>query len=175
MRGPADLRTAVLETTWGDISIHASPRGVCGCRLPKASARAFNVPFRVVGVRWPRRAVAGLRRAADFARRTCEGRDPGPCPALDETALACGVPEFRRAVWRALRAIPRGRTATYGELARHAGRPRAARAAGSACGANPLPLFVPCHRAVAAGGRPGGFSSGLAWKRLLLSGEGGRR
>lgn len=89
--------------------------------------------------------------------------------------MSGGVPAFRRAVWRALRALPRGRTATYGELARRAGNPRAARAAGTACGANPLPLFVPCHRAVAAGGRLGGFSSGLAWKRLLLSGEGAGR
>ena len=174
MRGPADLRTAVLETTWGDISIRASARGLCGCRLPKASARAIGIPFRVVRVRLPRRADDGLRRAADFARRMLEGREPGPCPARDPASWS-GVPEFRRSVWRALRTLPRGRTATYGELARRAGNPRAARAAGSACGANPLPLFVPCHRAVAAAGRLGGFSSGLAWKRLLLSGEGARR
>jgi len=143
--------------------------------LPDASGRDPGVSFRVLRARGLRRAEAGLRRAVDFARRTLEGRTPGRCPALDETALSGGVPEFRRAVWRALRALPRGRTATYGELARRAGNPRAARAAGSACGANPLPLFVPCHRAVAAGGRLGGFSSGLAWKRLLLSGEGAGR
>jgi O-6-methylguanine DNA methyltransferase len=55
----------------------------------------------------------------------------------------------------------------YGEIAAAIGHPRAARAVGSACGANPLPLFIPCHRAVAATG-PGGFSCGLPWKKLLL-------
>ena len=55
---------------------------------------------------------------------------------------------------------------------RQAGRPKAVRATGGACGANPLPLFVPCHRVVAAGGRLGGFSSGRAWKIHLLSREG---
>ena len=64
---------------------------------------------------------------------------------------------------------------TYGELAALAGRPAAARAVGAACGANPVPLIVPCHRVLAAGGGIGGFGGGLELKRALLEREGIRR
>jgi O-6-methylguanine DNA methyltransferase len=64
--------------------------------------------------------------------------------------------------------IPRGQVWTYGELARHIGHPRAARAVGQACRANPLPLFIPCHRVTGANNTLGGFSCGPAWKVLLL-------
>ena len=74
-------------------------------------------------------------------------------------------------VLAALRRIPRGETITYGELAHRMGASHAARAVGSACGANPLPLFIPCHRVVAANGKLGGFSAGLGWKRFLLAKE----
>jgi O-6-methylguanine DNA methyltransferase len=79
--------------------------------------------------------------------------------------------EFQKAVWEELRKIPRGQTRTYGEIAGAIGRPKAARAVGSACGANPLPLFIPCHRVVAKNGL-GGFVAGLPWKILLLKMEG---
>jgi O-6-methylguanine DNA methyltransferase len=79
--------------------------------------------------------------------------------------------EFQRAVWNELKKIPRGQTRTYGEIAAAMGRPKAVRAVGSACGANPLPLFIPCHRVVARNGL-GGFGSGLPWKKLLLELEG---
>jgi len=80
--------------------------------------------------------------------------------------------EFQRAVWRQLRAIPRGQYRTYGEIADILGKPGAARAVGGACGANPLLLIIPCHRVLAADGRLGGFSSGLDLKRKLLDLEG---
>lgn len=165
------LRTALLETTWGVIRISAGPQGVCDCTLPRLAAAAARRPFRVLRLRLPPDAAAPLRRAVTFVRAMLEGRDPGGCPRLDESVLHA-PPPFRRAAWRALRGIPRGTTITYGELARRAGRPGAARAAGGACGANPLPLFVPCHRVTAANGQPGGFTGGLDWKRLLLAGEG---
>ena len=166
--GRTDLQTAVLETTWGGISIAAGDHGVVACDLPEASAKP--IPFRVLRVHLPRGAKPVLRQAVAFARALVEEREPGACPALDLAAIG-GATTFRCAVWAALRRIPRGRTATYSDLARRAGHPRAARAAGSACGANPLPLFVPCHRIVAASGRLGWFSAGLAWKIRLLSGE----
>ncbi|MBE7462613.1 MAG: MGMT family protein [Planctomycetes bacterium] len=67
--------------------------------------------------------------------------------------------------------IPFGEVRTYGDLARAAGSPLAVRAAGQACGSNPIVLFLPCHRVVASKG-PGGFGAGLAWKRKLLALEG---
>ena len=79
---------------------------------------------------------------------------------------------FQREVWKTLRRIPYGEVRTYGWVARAIGRPGAARAVGGACRVNPWPIVVPCHRVVAADGSLGGYSSGLKWKRLLLSIEG---
>lgn len=82
--------------------------------------------------------------------------------------LSAGT-HFQRRVWRAIAAIPWGETRSYAWLARAAGRPRAVRAAANACGANPIPIVIPCHRVIASDGRLGGFSSGLAMKRRLLA------
>ena len=168
---PRAVRTAMLETTWGAIRISTGPCGVCDCTLPRLAAGTARRPFRVLRLRLPPAADAGLRRAAAFAQAMVAGRNPGSCPRLDAAVLQAPT-SFRRTAWQALRRIPRGKTITYADLARRAGRPGAARAAGGACGANPLPLFVPCHRVTAANGQPGGFTGGLGWKRLLLAGEG---
>ena len=79
-----------------------------------------------------------------------------------------GTP-FEMAVWKALQRIPHGATESYGQIAREIGRPGAARAVGRACGRNPVPILVPCHRVVGADGSLTGFSSGLALKSILLS------
>ncbi len=88
--------------------------------------------------------------------------------------LAPAGTEFQRRVWRGLIAIPFGATMSYGALAAKLGT--AARAVGGACGANPIPIIIPCHRVVAAGGGLGGFSGGdgLDSKLLLLAHEGVR-
>ena len=110
--------------------------------------------------RWHQLTAAALREALS-------GKQPTRMPPLD---LSAGT-RFQRRVWSALRKISTGETWTYSQVAAAAGRPRAVRAAGSACVANPIPVFVPCHRVVSKGGI-GGFSSGLEWKRRLLSREG---
>lgn len=79
---------------------------------------------------------------------------------------------FQREVWKALLTIPYGETRTYGQIAHMIGRPKAVRAVGGACGRNPLPILVPCHRVVGADGSLTGFSCGLDRKRFLLSLEG---
>lgn len=79
---------------------------------------------------------------------------------------------FQVSVWHELAGIGYGETVTYGELARRIGRPAAVRAVGQANGANPLPVFYPCHRVVAAGGRLGGYGGGLDVKSALLELEG---
>ena len=79
-----------------------------------------------------------------------------------------GTP-FQRAVWRQLQQIPYGETISYGELARRVGNPKASRAVGSANGANPLPIVIPCHRVIAGDGSLGGFGGGLPTKQTLLA------
>jgi AraC family transcriptional regulator of adaptative response/methylated-DNA-[protein]-cysteine methyltransferase len=75
---------------------------------------------------------------------------------------------FQRRVWDELRRIPRGETRTYRDIARAIGAPEAVRAVGSACGANPVALVVPCHRAVRTDGGLGGYAWGLPRKKRLL-------
>ncbi len=100
------------------------------------------------------------------------GPGPGPAGAAFDLPLAPPGSAFQQRVWRAMLGIPLGRTASYGELAR--GLASSARAVGGACGRNPIPILVPCHRVLAAAGGAGGYSGagGLETKRLLLALEG---
>lgn len=75
---------------------------------------------------------------------------------------------FQRSIWQALQEIPYGRTISYSDLAEHIGKPKAVRAAGSAVGANPLLLFIPCHRVIRKSGDVTGFRGGMALKNHLL-------
>ena len=95
------------------------------------------------------------------------GNAPEEFPPLDLAGTA-----FQKKVWNALRKISLGKTKSYGEIARAIGRPKAVRAVGGACGANPVPVLVPCHRVLAANKKLGGFSGGLNWKHTLLAREG---
>ena len=81
-----------------------------------------------------------------------------------------GTP-FQQKVWRALRKIPYGTTATYGEIARKIGSPTASRAVGAANGRNPIAIVVPCHRVIGANGTLTGYAGGLDMKRQLLAHE----
>jgi O-6-methylguanine DNA methyltransferase len=85
--------------------------------------------------------------------------------------LSCGT-DFQQRVWRVLKRIACGKTLSYGEVADEIGDRKAVRAVGRACGANPIPVLIPCHRVLASNQKIGGFSSGLDWKRKLLAREG---
>ena len=109
-----------------------------------------------------------LRQTRAAIAELLAGRTPKAFPPLDFSRGTA----FQQRVWQALRAIPFGETRSYGELARAIGAAKSARAVGAACGANPVPLIVPCHRVVAANGKLGGFSGGPEWKPRLLRREG---
>jgi O-6-methylguanine DNA methyltransferase len=80
--------------------------------------------------------------------------------------------KFQQAVWKELLKIPQGKTLSYAEIARRIKKPKAMRAVGTACGANPVAILVPCHRVVASNGKLGGFGGGLPLKKVLLKSEG---
>jgi len=92
----------------------------------------------------------------------------GQQDALQRVSIAPSGTDFQADVWSALRKIKYGKTKSYGQIAAAIKRPKAVRAVGTACGANPVILFIPCHRVVATNGGLGGFSAGLERKEYLL-------
>ena len=80
--------------------------------------------------------------------------------------------EFELKIWKALASVPWGKTISYSGLAHASGNPKAARAAGSACGRNPIPIIIPCHRIIRKDGNLGGYTGGLSIKETLLGLEG---
>ena len=115
------------------------------------------------------RAPAHLLEAAEQLRQYLDGERREFDVPLDTEPPGT---EFQHRVWFTLAEIPYGETISYAELARWVGRPTAFRAVGQANGANPLPVFLPCHRVVASGGKLGGYGGGLTLKRRLLAVEG---
>ena len=116
----------------------------------------------------------GWRRDdALFASAAAQLRDyfDGTLERFDLSLRTAGT-AFQTAVWTALRKIPLGQTISYADLARRVGKPTAVRAVGTANGANPLPIVIPCHRVIGSNGSLTGFGGGLDAKRFLLDHEG---
>jgi methylated-DNA-[protein]-cysteine S-methyltransferase len=154
----------VLDSPIGDLAVGADERGLCAVRFAPFDARAASPDGVPAGSLDRRLAAAAEQLRAYFAGQ------------LTTFELTLSVPRgsaFERAVWAELSRIPYGRTRTYGEVAAAAGDPGAARAVGVACNRNPLPVVVPCHRVVGAGGKLVGFGGGLGRKRFLLELEAG--
>jgi methylated-DNA-[protein]-cysteine S-methyltransferase len=107
------------------------------------------------------------------ARRALEAYFEGELNAVAKTPVAANGTEFQAEVWAALRLIPAGSTLSYGALAARLGRPKAMRAVGLANGANPIAIFVPCHRVIGADASLTGYGGGLNRKRWLLAHESG--
>jgi methylated-DNA-[protein]-cysteine S-methyltransferase len=99
--------------------------------------------------------------------RQLNGYFEGRRRAFDFPVGPVGTP-FERAVWREVTAIPYGTTASYADIARRIGRPRACRAVGAANGKNPISIVIPCHRVIASSGTLAGYGGGLQIKRMLL-------
>lgn len=159
----AVLHELTIATPDGDFVARYSELGLCelsfptGKRQPKASP---TLPPPEV-LRWHKVTTKAL-----LARLA--GKAPTEFPPLD---LRCGT-AFQQQVWEQLRGIAAGKPSSYGELAKALGKTGAARAVGGACGANPIPVLIPCHRVLAGNQKLGGFSGGLDWKRRLLAREG---
>jgi O-6-methylguanine DNA methyltransferase len=156
-----------LETAFGTLWLAASERGLCRLALPPA--REHDRFREWVARHGPqgRQGTAVLALAKKELREYLAGARRRFTVPLDVSGS-----DFFRRVWEALIAIPYGQTMTYTALATKAQRPRAFRAAGAACALNPLPLVIPCHRAVGSDGSLTGFGGGLAMKEALLKMEG---
>ncbi len=155
-----------LKTDSGSFCAIYNAHGLSGLRFPARGGQGKSQSEGAVLPQKPVQAWAQLTLTA--LNEILAGRAPLKLPPMD---LSAGTP-FQQAVWRALAEIPPGQTKSYGEIAQTIGRPKAFRAVGQACGANPIPILIPCHRALAANGKIGGFSGGLDWKRRLLEAEG---
>jgi AraC family transcriptional regulator of adaptative response/methylated-DNA-[protein]-cysteine methyltransferase len=160
----ATIRWTQVATSLGPLLVAATDKGLCRV--------AFDEDAAALAARFPRAeiapgdtALAGLA-AAVVALVETPGRDAAL--PLDVRGTA-----FQEAVWQALKTIPAGETRSYAELAALAGQPGAVRAAGTACGSNPLAVVVPCHRVTRSDGGLGGYAYGVERKRALLAREGG--
>lgn len=160
------LRYTAVETVAGPLLLAATDRGLCAAWFGKDEEELV-------------RALVGEFPSAELLR---DDRALAPMGVAVRKHLADGAPlalipldvagsPFARAVWNSVQAIPRGETRTYAEVAASIGRPGAARAVGTACGANPVAVVIPCHRVVRADGSGGGYRWGLDRKRALLARE----
>jgi AraC family transcriptional regulator of adaptative response/methylated-DNA-[protein]-cysteine methyltransferase len=162
------IRWTIAPIPDGVALVAATVRGLCAVRLGQA-AETLAAELRR---EFPRaklaRDDASLADLAVLVSDLAVGRRR---PDADTLPLDVHATAFRRRVWEALRRIPAGETRSYGQVAAAVGAPGAARAVGTACAQNPVPVVVPCHRVVGAHGSLGGYAYGLARKRQLLDAE----
>ncbi len=153
-----------ISTSLGTFLARYSDKGLAALNFPQGQANPKTgkpengAPAKIRT--WHRMTEAALKKFTD-------GREPSSLPPLDLAGT-----EFQKNVWREMLKIPFGKTKSYGDVAKAIGNPKAVRAVGGACGANSIPVLVPCHRVLAANNKIGGFGSGLGWKCKLLELEG---
>jgi methylated-DNA-[protein]-cysteine S-methyltransferase len=159
-----------IATSDGIFCAHYSEKGLAKLHFPNAknldaakkngkpAAHKIKISVKIRG--WHRMTETALKKIL-------AGSEPKKFPPLDLSGT-----DFQKSVWREMQKISLGKTKSYGEIALIIGKPKAVRALGNACGKNPIPVLVPCHRVLAANKKLGGFSGGLDWKRKLLANEG---
>lgn len=159
----------VFDTVLGPCGVAWGPRGLTGAQLPMSSLEAARRRLKerfADAVEMP--PPPAVRAVVEAIVALFDGRKSDLSTAqLDLSA----VTPFQRKVYEIALTIPPGETLTYGEIAERIGDRNEARAVGEALGKNPLPIIVPCHRVLAAGGRIGGFTApgGVDTKRKLLA------
>ncbi len=162
-----DIQFAVGECSLGSILVAKSPKGVCAILLGDDP----DTLLRDLQDRFPRARLIG--GDADFEAMVAQ-----VVGFIEAPGLGFGLPldvrgtAFQQRVWQALREIPTGSTASYTEIARRIGAPKAVRAVAAACAANALAVAIPCHRVVRTDGALSGYRWGVERKRALLAREG---
>jgi AraC family transcriptional regulator of adaptative response/methylated-DNA-[protein]-cysteine methyltransferase len=162
----AEIRFAVGDCSLGSVLVASSARGVCAILIgddPEGLVRDLQDRF-------PRAHLIGGDAAFETLVAQVVGFVEAPALGLDLPLDVRGT-AFQQRVWQALRAIPAGSTASYTEIARRIGVPKAVRAVASACAANPIAVAIPCHRVVRQDGGLSGYRWGIERKRALLKRE----
>jgi methylated-DNA-[protein]-cysteine S-methyltransferase len=166
--GLLDVAYTTADSPFGPLLLAATPRGLVRIGLPNQDPDALLIDLA------KRLSPRVLEASAPFdeARRELDLYFEGRLTEFDLPLDWRLSRDFRRRVLRAIARIPYGQTRSYTQMATSAGNQRAVRAAGTACGSNPLPLVVPCHRVLRTGGALGGYGGGLPMKESLLRLEG---
>jgi methylated-DNA-[protein]-cysteine S-methyltransferase len=166
--GLLDVAYATADSPFGPLLLAQTRRGLVRVGLPNQDSDELLVDL---AARVSPRVLEAPRKL-DEVRRELELYFDGKLDSFGlslDWRLSSG---FRQRVLRAINRIPYGQTRSYTEMAHKAGNERAVRAAGTACGSNPIPLVVPCHRVLRTGGALGGYGGGLPMKEALLQLEG---
>lgn len=166
--GLLDVAYTTTDSPFGPLLLATTRRGLVRVGLPSQDADALLLDLAIRVSPRVLEAPAQLERARRELDLYFEGKLTGFDLPLDWQLSK----DFRRRVLRAIARIPYGQTRSYTQMATSAGNERAVRAAGTACGSNPIPLIVPCHRVLRTGGALGGYGGGLAMKEGLLRLEG---
>jgi AraC family transcriptional regulator of adaptative response/methylated-DNA-[protein]-cysteine methyltransferase len=162
----ARIRFAVGECSLGSILVAASDKGICAIQFgddPDALVRELQDRF-------PRAELIGADKEFEQLVTKVVGFVEAPAQGLDLPLDIRGT-AFQQRVWRALREIPGGSTASFAEIAKRIGRPKAVRAVAQACAVNPIAVAIPCHRVVRTDGESSGYRWGVERKRVLLERE----
>jgi len=162
----AEIRFALGQCSLGAILVAATRKGVCAISLGDDP----DTLLRDLQDRFPKARLIGGDAAFEKLVARVVGFVEAPAQTFDLPLDMRGT-AFQQRVWRALKKIPAGTTATYSEIARRIGRPKAVRAVGQACADNALAIAIPCHRVVRTDGSLSGYRWGLARKRALLDKE----
>jgi AraC family transcriptional regulator of adaptative response/methylated-DNA-[protein]-cysteine methyltransferase len=163
----AEIRFAIGECSLGAILVAASGKGVCAIDFGDDP----EVLIRALQDRFPKAELVGGDPAFEQLVARVVGLVEAPAMGVDLPLDVRGT-AFQHRVWRALREIPAGSTASYGEIARRIGAPPAVRAVAQACASNVLAVAIPCHRVVRHDGALAGYRWGVERKRTLLQREG---
>jgi methylated-DNA-[protein]-cysteine S-methyltransferase len=172
--GLIDVAYATVDSPFGELLVARTDRGVVRLALPthRGSQRSRDEVLEELATVVSPRVLESPKRL-DEERRELEDYFEGRRQEFDlPVDWSLTSPGFRSRALHAVARIPYGKTRTYAEVAKSAGNPRAFRAAGTACGHNPIPLIVPCHRVVQSGGGIGNYGGGPEMKRGLLDLEG---
>ncbi|WP_346797131.1 methylated-DNA--[protein]-cysteine S-methyltransferase [Halomonas sp. Bachu 37] len=162
-----EISYGVHPTALGELFVAVTPRGIC--RMGFVDATSADELLAKLSREWPRSTLShcpeSTRYAVDLLFAAAKQGTPG------SISLHVTGTNFQIAVWRALLTIPDGQLASYSHLAQVLGSPKSSRAVGNAVGANPIALWIPCHRVVQQSGALGGYRWGVARKRLVQAWE----